>query len=101
MACHSPKQPSFFSQGFPPLDTTDTHALTNIDWFHPILAVEPGDRTCPQSLDRAVRAWRKQRQAADVAAHEGESVFAIIAGSFGMQMRSIHRVQHRRVRSAV
>jgi hypothetical protein len=69
--------------------------------YNSILAVKPGDCTSAQSLDRAVRAWRKQRQAAEVAAHEGESVFAILAGSAGAQMRSLHGVQHRRVRRAL
>jgi hypothetical protein len=51
--------------------------------------------TSASAFDRAMRAWRKKRQEADLAANEGRAAFTLLAGAPGEQMRSLHLVDER------
>jgi hypothetical protein len=69
--------------------------------FAAACAVEPGSRTSALAYDQAVRAWRNGRQDDELSANVEKPAFALLAGSAGEQMRSLHEVGQRRVRRAI
>ena len=63
-------------------------------------ALDPVSPSPAAALDRALRAWTRAQQAAEVASNETSAVFAMLSGTPGCQMVSLHAVEDRHQRRA-